>query len=102
MSDGRMQQEETRLAAEIEAPRGAAETLDTAEDAQFGKDLRADEVPAAPQQRESLRAAILLRTDRGGCKQLIDCDRGDLLPSQGPGPVAAAAGCRANPLWPHP
>ena len=43
MSYARMQQEEA---------------LDTAEDAQFGVDLRGDEVPAALQQRESRRTAI--------------------------------------------
>ena len=58
MSYGRMQQEETRLTAEIEALQAAAEALDTAEDAQFGMELRGDEVPVALQQRESRRAAI--------------------------------------------
>ncbi len=58
MSYGRMQQEETRLTAEIEALQAAAEALDTAEDVQFGMDLRGDEVSAALQQRESRRAAI--------------------------------------------
>ncbi len=58
MSYGRMQQEEARLSAEIEALQAAAEALDTAEDAQFGMDLRGDEVPAALQRRESRRTAI--------------------------------------------
>ena len=58
MSYGRMQQEETRLTAEIEALQAAAAALDTTEDVQFGMDLRGDEVPAALQQRESRRAAI--------------------------------------------
>ncbi len=58
MSYGRMQQEEARLNAEIEALQAAAEALDTAEDAQFGMDLRGDEVPVALQRRESRRAAI--------------------------------------------
>ena len=48
MSYGRMQQEEARLNAEIEALQAAAEALDTAEDAQFGMDLRGDEVPCGP------------------------------------------------------
>ena len=58
MSYGRMQQEEARLSAEIEALQAAAAALETAEDAQFGMDLRGDDVPAALQQRESRRAAI--------------------------------------------
>ena len=58
MSYGRMQQEEARLTAEIEALQAAAAALDTAEDAQFGMDLRGDEMPAALQHRESRRAAI--------------------------------------------
>ena len=58
MSYGRMQQEEARLSDEIEALQAAAEALDTAEDAQFGMELRGDEVPAALQRRESRRAAI--------------------------------------------
>ena len=76
MSFGRMQQEEIRLTAEIDVLRGAAEALETAEDAQFGLDLRADEMPAGPQQRESFHAAILLLLciGRGGCRQPIDCD----------------------------
>ena len=48
-SYGRMQQEEARLSAEIEALQAAAAALDTAEDAQFGMDLQGDEVPAALQ-----------------------------------------------------
>ena len=47
-----MQQEEARLTAEIEVLRRQAEALDTAEDAQFGMDLRGDEVPAVLQTRE--------------------------------------------------
>ncbi len=58
MSYGRMQQEEMRLTAEIEALQATAEALDTAEDVQFGMELRGDEVPVALQQRESRRAAI--------------------------------------------
>ena len=58
MSYERLQQEEARLSAEIEVLQRQAEALDTAEDAQFGMDLRGDEVPAALQQRESRRAAI--------------------------------------------
>ena len=58
MSYARMQQEEARLSAEIEARQAAAAALDIAEDAQFGVDLRGDEVPATLQQRESRRAAI--------------------------------------------
>ena len=58
MSYGRMQQEEARLTAEIEALQAAAEALDTAEDDQFGMDLRGDEIPVALQPRESRRAAI--------------------------------------------
>ena len=162
MSYGRMQQEEARLTAEIEALQAAAEALDTAEDAQFGMDLRGDEVPAALQRRESRRAAIraaqaalearaqtaahaprrirpggvsgrtrrdartsepiqlhgprephparqsgrlpamLQRAPGGRCGQPTDCDRGGLSLGQRPGPVAAAAGCRAGALRPHP
>ena len=58
MSYGRLQQEEARLSAEIEALQRQAEALDTAEEAQFGMELRGDEVPAALQRRESRRTAI--------------------------------------------
>ena len=56
MSMGRMQQGEARLTAEIEALRRQAEALDTAEDAQFGMDLRGDVVAEVLQPRESRRA----------------------------------------------
>ena len=65
MSYGRMQQEEARLSAEIEALQAAAEALDTAEDAQFGMDLRGDEMPVALQQRES-RRGVHRRNHPGG------------------------------------
>ena len=58
MCYGRMQREEARLTAEIEALQRQAEALDAAEDAQYGVDLRGDEVFVALQQRESRRAAI--------------------------------------------
>ena len=56
MNNGRMQQEETRLTAEIEALQRQAEALDTAQVRQFGMDLRGDELPSVLKPRESRRA----------------------------------------------
>ena len=116
MSIGRMQQGEARLTAEIEALQRQAEALDTAEDAQFGMDLRGDEVPAVLQPREGCRArrearapeqiqfrgprephhahqpgrlpALLQRAAGSGCGQPTDCGCGGL-----PRP-ATRASCR--------
>ena len=57
-----MQQEEARLTAEIEALQRQAEALDTAEDAQFGMDLRGGVVAEVLQPRESRRARRQAKT----------------------------------------
>jgi len=52
MSYGRMQKEETRLAAEVAAMLRRAEETDAAEDARYGPDVSGDEVPAELRRRE--------------------------------------------------
>ena len=125
---GRMQQAEARLTAEIEALQRQAEALDTAEDAQFGMDLRGDSVPAVLQPRERRRARrqarapeqIQLRgprephhaTSQGGFQHcynaqlVMDADSQLIVatavsPGQRPGPVARVAGGREGKIWPH-
>ena len=46
MSYGRMRQEEARLRAEVKKMLAESEAIDTAEDAKYGADRRADELPA--------------------------------------------------------
>jgi len=53
MSYGRMGEAEARLKAEIEALLKQAEATDTAEDAQYGKGKRGDELPVELARRES-------------------------------------------------
>ena len=53
MSYKRMNETETRLQQEIDALLRQAEATDAAEDAQYGKDRRGDELPAELQRRES-------------------------------------------------
>ena len=58
MSYARLQAEEARLAEEIAKLQAQAEALDAAEDAEFGVDLRGDELPEALQRREQRLATI--------------------------------------------
>ena len=58
MSYGRMKEEADRLSAEIAELLAAAERADAAEDAQFGKEVRGDELPAELAHRESRLAKI--------------------------------------------
>jgi transposase len=58
MSYGRMQQEETRLRAQIAALTAQAAATDAAEDAALGPDVRGDELPAELQRREDRLAKI--------------------------------------------
>ena len=53
MSYGRMNETEARLKAEIEALLKQAEAVDAAEDAQYGKGRRGDELPEELRRRES-------------------------------------------------
>ena len=53
MSYGRMRQEEVRLQAEVDAWFEEAESVDEAEDAEFGRDKRGDELPAWVANREA-------------------------------------------------
>jgi transposase len=53
MSYARMQEEETRLKAEIEGLLAQAEAEDTAEDARYGPERRGDELPEELRHRES-------------------------------------------------
>ncbi len=52
MSYGRMQKEETRLAAEVAAILRRAEEVDAAEDARYGPDASGDDVPEELRRRE--------------------------------------------------
>ena len=58
MSYGRMAREERRLQAEIAGLLEEAEAVDAAEDAQYGEDVRGDELPEELKRREDRLAAI--------------------------------------------
>jgi transposase len=58
MSYARMTEKEKILAAEVSALLAEAERIDRAEDTQFGKDRRGDELPAELARRETRLAAI--------------------------------------------
>jgi transposase len=58
MSYGRMEEAERRLAQEVAALLAQAEQVDAAEDAQYGKGRRGDELPAELARRESRLAKI--------------------------------------------
>ena len=58
MSYGRMQEEERRLAGEIDALLRSADETDVAEDVRLGPEVRGDELPAELQRREDRLAAI--------------------------------------------
>ena len=58
MSYGRMEEAERRLGEEVEALLRQAEEVDKAEDAQYGKGKRGDELPVELQRRETRLAVI--------------------------------------------
>ena len=58
MSYGRMEEEERRLAGEIDALLRSADAADAAEDVQLGTAVRGDELPAELRRREDRLAAI--------------------------------------------
>ena len=58
MSYGRMEQTEARLAQEVRQLLDAAQQVDAAEDAEYGRGRRGDELPAELARRESRLAAI--------------------------------------------
>ena len=58
MSYGRMQEEERRLADEVDALLRSADATDVAEDVRLGPEVRGDELPAALRRREDRLAAI--------------------------------------------
>ena len=73
MSYARMTEKEKILAAEVSALLAEAERIDKAEDKQFGKDRRGDELPAELARRETrlaaisaAKAALEARSRRGG------------------------------------
>ena len=74
MSYGRMLQEEKRLREEIAELMAAAETVDAAEDAENGPDVRGDELPEELQRREHRLEKILAAKARLEARQ-ADEDR---------------------------
>ncbi len=64
MSYGRMQEEERRLAGEIDALVRAARDADAAEDERFGPDARGDELPSELRRRPDRLAAIRAAKER--------------------------------------
>ena len=58
MSYGRMQEEERRLASEVDALLRSADATDVAEDVRLGPEVRGDELPAELRRREDRLAAI--------------------------------------------
>jgi transposase len=74
MSYGRMRDEERRLREQIAALTTQAEATDAAEDAEYGPDVRGDELPAELQRREQRLAAIAAAKARLEARQ-ADEDR---------------------------
>ncbi len=69
MSYGRMRQEEQRLREEIAALTAQAATIDAAEDAVHGPEVRGDELPAELQRREERLARIAAAKTRLEARQ---------------------------------
>ena len=82
MSYGRMQEEERRLAGEIDALVRAARDADAAEDERFGPDARGDELPSALRRREDRLAAIRAAKERLEAAQRATDDAGGRQPGQ--------------------
>ena len=68
MSYARMTEKEKILAAEVSALLAEAERIDKAEDKQFGKDRRGDELPAELARRETRLAKIRAGQGRAGSR----------------------------------
>src|SRR5438046_9978201 len=77
MSYGRMGEAEQKLQGEVEAPLRHAEEVDEAEDGQYGKGQRGDELPAELARRESrlkkIREAEHLSDKLLGGKKAAEC-----------------------------
>ena len=77
MSYGRMGEAEQKLQGEVEAPLRHAEEVDEAEDGQYGKGQRGDELPAELARRESrlkkIREVELLSDKLLGGKKAAEC-----------------------------
>ena len=86
MSYGRMQEEERRLAGEIDALVRAARDADAAEDERFGPDARGDELPSALRRREDRLAAIRAAKERLEAAQRAADDAGGRQPGQARNP----------------
>ena len=82
MSYGRMQEEERRLAGEIDALVRAARDADAAEDERFGPDARGDELPSELRRREDRLAAIRAAKERLEAAQRAADDAGGRQPGQ--------------------
>ena len=86
MSYGRMQEEERRLAGEIDALVRAARDADAAEDERFGPDARGDELPSELRRREDRLAAIRAAKERLEAAQRAADDAGGRQPGQARNP----------------
>jgi hypothetical protein len=82
MSYKRMNETETRLQQEIDALLRQAEATDAAEDAQYGKDRRGDELPAELQRRESrlrkireAKAALEQKANEEAAQQCVETEQ---------------------------
>ena len=83
MSYGRMKAEDDRLRREIERITQRAQEIDAAEDAEFGPDVRGDELPAELQRRETRRAKIreaMARLEAEAAAQDEASERGQARP----------------------
>jgi hypothetical protein len=98
MSYGRMRDEEARLRAQIVALTQQAETVDSAEDAELGPDVRGYELPAELQRREQRLATIAGANARLEARQgAADREQGRLPDDERGGardPSRAISACR--------
>jgi transposase len=83
MSYGRMRDEERRLREQIAALTTQAEATDAAEDAEYGSDVRGDELPTELQRRESRLAAIAAAKARLEARQADEDRRKGRTPDDG-------------------
>jgi transposase len=83
MSYGRMRDEERRLREQIAALTTQAEATDAAEDAEYGPDVRGDELPAELQRREQRLAAIAAAKARLEARQADEDRRKGRTPDDG-------------------
>jgi len=92
MSYRRMQEEETRLAAEVAAMLRGAEEADAADDARFGPDVSGDEIPEGLRRREdrlrkireakaALEARARQRAEAGRAEHAAERPRGGRPPN---------------------